>query len=128
MVEFDHLKDHFDPFVKAGLATDPSQRAAPSSVRPGLPSLPSKYGSLMNLASRARTPAHHPATPAPVKDELPPYVALAPCAESRSAASDQLDFLRNLKSFDDVAPLPKRATAAWHQSLQLSYVFANRPH
>lgn len=88
LLEFDHLKDHIDPFLRRGQHqhTTTSSKAAsapgPASLLKDLRGLgaSTRYGSLFGLASRAKS-GDGPG----VLDELEPYDALFPARGGGSA-------------------------------------------
>lgn len=119
---FEHVKDHLDPFVRAGLAAAAQSAAGPSATIPRsstLSSLPSRYGSLLGLANRTRPPA---VIPAHAKDELEPYEALQTAREGSKKEQERLELVRNMSSLDEVASVEQKAVNPWQQITDVSYV------
>lgn len=129
--EFDRLRDHLEPFLKAGLAVQAGTAATASTPAPkGLSSLPSRYGSLMNLASYSRSRSHShlsaAAAASATNDDPDPYKPEASSRTRSEQEASNLGFMAELDSTDQVAPLGKRAHRAWAQQLQLSSLKPSR--
>ena len=117
---FEHVKDHLEPFVRAGLAAAAQKEAGPASTLPRsstLSSLPSRYGSLLGLANRSRPPA---VIPAHAKDELEPYEALQTAREGAKKEQERVELLKNLSTLDEVATVEQKGVNPWQQTTDVS--------
>ncbi|KAK4690727.1 dynactin 4, partial [Phenoliferia sp. Uapishka_3] len=131
LLEFDHLKDHLEPFLRRSLTHTPhnttsATTAASASLLKDIPGLSgSRYGSLFGLSSRARGEGKQAA-----RDELEVYGALA-CASavkgqgkgkgrSGGAEEESVRRMREMTGFEDVAGLEKRWGVGWNQPLMAS--------
>lgn len=122
--EFDRLRDHMEPFLKAGLAiqagTPGPGTTAPGTASKGLSSLPSRYGSLMNLAGYTRSRSHPHLQPPTIKDEPSIYVPALSSSSKAEEEAAKVAFMQKLESMDEVASFSKRANKAWNQELRQS--------
>lgn len=124
-MEFDRLREHYEPFLRAGISSNaPPQTPGtthPATASKGLSSLPSRYGSLVNLSSysRSRHHGHHIPPPTP-RDELQPYKPQLQASSSAEAEQKSLELMMGVTSLDQVAPLSKRAHKARGQAIDQS--------
>lgn len=127
-LEFDRLRDHLEPFVKSGLVVAGNNNATSNSsamshtlsASRGLGSLPSRYGSLMNLAGYSRSRQNPHLQPSAHKDEPDVYAPSQPSSSKLQLENDLLSFTRDLQSIDAIVPLTKRGHKAWIQSRDIS--------
>lgn len=127
LLEFDHLKDHLEPFLRRSHAHVPhaptpataAASAASASLLKEIPGLQTRYGSLFGLSSRARGDGR-----SAVRDELDPYDALGPACglkgkgrQREDPEQERVRKIRDMDQFEDVAGVEKRWTAAWNQPL-----------
>ncbi|KAL8279040.1 hypothetical protein RQP46_008498 [Phenoliferia psychrophenolica] len=129
LLEFDHLKDHLEPFLRRSQAhvphaPTPATAAASASLLKEIPGLGARYGSLFGLSSRARAGDGGRGAG---RDELDRYEALGPACgikgkgKSRGGGGGDEDervrAMRDMDQFEDVAPVERRWTGGWHQPL-----------
>lgn len=124
LLEFDHLKDHLEPFLRRSHAhvphvPTPATAAASASLLKEIPGLQTRYGSLFGLSSRARGDGR-----AAARDELDAYDALGPACALRGKGKgredveeDRVRQMREMDHLEDIAGVEKRWTAAWSQPL-----------
>lgn len=135
IVEFDHVKDHLEPFLRRGQAHAPqattsaatsttSASLSSSTFLKDMPGLGQRYGSLFGLSSRARAGEGHG-----TRDELDQYEALFPAGGPGASAkgkekgkevgldAEHVKAMREMREMEDVASLDKRWTSSWKQPL-----------
>ena len=138
ILEFDHLKDHLEPFLRRGQAhpshpststssvTAAASAALSSTLLKDIPGLGSRHGSLFGLASRARGGEGKG-----VKDDLDKYESLGPVGgaakEKRKGKkvdteAERMREMREMGNVEVVASLEKRWTSSWQQPILSSYV------
>lgn len=133
ILEFDHLKEHLEPFLRRGQALQPStsnphvtasSSTLPSSLLKDNPSLATRYGSLFGLTSRSRAGEGRGA-----KDDLEVYRALENIAKATGVAdkgkgidrdSDSVLQMMEMKDIEEVASLDKRWMLSWQPPILAS--------
>ncbi|KAM0749372.1 dynactin p62 [Meredithblackwellia eburnea MCA 4105] len=132
LAEFDHVKEHLEPFLKRSQAHAPQSTAvsqthsahpaASAALLKDIPGLGARYGSLFGLSSRARG-----AEGKSGRDELEKYEALGAAKGGKGKGKalegkmdqevEKVDKMRNLKDAEDIARLDTRWTSSWNQPL-----------
>jgi hypothetical protein len=115
-VAFYNLKDHFEPFLRAGLSHSQSQQnAAQASMvhSSSLSSLPSRYGSLFGLASRSKS------MPTP-KDDLDSYQSQNLSKELAQDEEQLVQFMHDLTDMKAVMRRKDRWMQVWERKLASS--------
>lgn len=120
-LEFDHLKHHFEPFVRRGLSQSPSISLSSSSIlssamkpvdetRGG-----QRYGSLFGLPSRGRM---NEGKEKGKRDELERYDTL-PVSRTNApvSESERVRMMREMVCVDGTTSIEQRWTSSWHQEL-----------
>jgi hypothetical protein len=118
LVAFDNLKDHLEPFLRAGMSHSQSQQntaQATMVASSSLQSLPSRYGSLFGLASRTRSGAL--ATP---KDDLEPYRSSHLSRHQARDEEQRVQIMRALTDLDTVMRRKDRWMQTWQRGLESS--------
>jgi hypothetical protein len=101
ITEFDHLKDHFEPYLRRGLA---------SSAK--------GHGSLFGLSGRARGAVEARGQ----KDELEKYEPIVGSRKGKEREDEALRVMREMTNIEDVAPLDKRWASSWNPPLKAACV------
>ena len=123
-MEFDHLKDHFEPLIRASgsghTGHTPNARQNPITAAAshalarevhGVPRHQLNKGAGRPNKTKSRT------------DPWDSYVARNPAAggdatTSASGGPEDVEWMRNLDSIEDVAPVEARWDASWSSSLR----------
>ncbi|CAE6429976.1 unnamed protein product [Rhizoctonia solani] len=122
-LEFDHLKDHFEPLIRAsgsGHGHTPNARLNPITAAAshalardvrGVPRLNKGAG----RSNKMKSPV----------DPWDSYIARSPAAGGdanmgASGGPDDVEWMRNLDNIEDVAPVEARWDASWSGSLRAS--------
>ncbi|GAA5928338.1 uncharacterized protein JCM15063_003854 [Sporobolomyces koalae] len=132
MVEFDHVKDHLEPFVRRSLAQTSSQQPMASSSSAALfkdiPGFNTRYPSVFGLAARARGAGDQ----GTVKDELEKYSSIHPArsggykdghrerdakGKTVDRESQLADSIKRMTNLEEIASLDQRWNASWKQPL-----------
>lgn len=134
LLEFDHVKDHLEPFLRQGHssaaphaytsspATAAASAALSSTILKDISGLGARYGSLYGLAGRSRS---GDGAKNGSKEDLDPYESLI----ASGGVSDQrgqgykreqkrIKFMHELTDVDEVVPLEQRWTQSWDQPLR----------
>ena len=144
LAEFDHLREHFEPYLRRGQAHAASVATAPVSsasttsaaVAAASAALSSssllkdistgRYGNVLGFASKSRALATAASRDAGARDELDKYDALFPANGSASKGKarshtdweqSRIDVMRRTRDVEEVASVEKRWTASWKQPL-----------
>ena len=125
-LEFDHLRDHFEPFLRRGLSQ--TSTVLPSTSQAALPSFPTspilskdsianlgpRYGSLFGLTSRGRSGPEAKG----VKDELEGYVAVTAVGRGAESELEKVKMMREMTNVEEVSTVQQRWNSSWSGSLK----------
>ncbi|KAI5476409.1 hypothetical protein MNV49_007787 [Pseudohyphozyma bogoriensis] len=120
IVEFDHLKDHLEPYIRRGQAQTSTSLSGTSSTTALLKDMGPRYGSLFGLSTRARAGGDLKGA----RDELERYEAVVKIGGGKNKGKGKVDgeeervrVMKEMKEWEEVAGLEKRWTASWGQPL-----------
>ncbi|EGN98522.1 hypothetical protein SERLA73DRAFT_169469 [Serpula lacrymans var. lacrymans S7.3] len=128
-LEFERLKEHFEPFLRTSSLSSPSHQRTPSSHHVHTSSITAAASAALardipgvskfNPITRSRSGKDRTAN----KDEMHEYKSrVEVAAASRSGAGEQVDveFMRHIETVGEVATLEQRWVNSWTSPLQTS--------
>ncbi|GAA5959858.1 hypothetical protein JCM3765_000622 [Sporobolomyces pararoseus] len=138
LLEFDHIKDHLEPYIRRSQAqasqpnpvasSSAAVSAASASLFKDIPGFNTRYPSMFGLAARARGGGDQ----GTARDELEKYSSIHPArsggvsegkrgkdvkGKGVERESDLVEAMRSMTDMEQVASIEKRWTASWRPPL-----------